>query len=93
MPSAYISLCKGCCPKGTRVQGIAHYDNSANNKFNPDPSKEIVWGLQNWDEMQNCFMGFLIDAKLDPEKLFKASGPSTLQRVTGQGGPTRASLE
>jgi len=80
-------------PKGTRVQGIAHYDNSANNKFNPDPNKEVVWGLQNWEEMQNCFMGFLIDAKLDPEKLFKASGPSTLKRVTGQGGPTRAALE
>jgi len=80
-------------PKGTRVQGIAHYDNSANNKFNPDPAKEVVWGLQNWEEMQNCFMGFLIDAKVDPERLFKASGPSTLKRVTGQGGPTRAALE
>ncbi len=26
-------------PKGTRIIGIAHYDNSANNKFNPDPGK------------------------------------------------------
>ena len=26
-------------PKGTRIIGIAHYDNSANNKFNPDPAK------------------------------------------------------
>ena len=29
-----------------------------------DPTKEIVWGPQNWDEMQNCFMGFLVDPKV-----------------------------
>src|SRR5579864_230952 len=29
-------------PKGTKVQGIAHFDNSANNRFNPDPAKEVV---------------------------------------------------
>jgi len=79
-------------PKGTKVQGIAHYDNSANNRFNPDPQKEVVWGLQNWEEMQNCFMGFLIDAKVDPEKMFKASGPSLLPRPLGTGGPTAAAL-
>ena len=27
-------------PKGTRVIAIAHYDNSANNKFNPDPTQD-----------------------------------------------------
>jgi hypothetical protein len=60
---------------------------------NPDPAKEVVWGLQNWEEMQNCFMGFLIDSAVDPEKLFKASGPSVLKRLTGTGGPTQASLQ
>ncbi len=80
-------------PKGTKVQGIAHYDNSANNKWNPDPAKEVVWGLQNWEEMQNCFMGFLIDSGVDPEKLFKPSGPSVLKRMIGRGGPTQAFLQ
>jgi hypothetical protein len=79
-------------PKGSKVQGIAHFDNSANNKFNPDPAKEVVWGLQNWEEMQNCFMGFIIDSKLDPERLFVASGPSTLKRITGASGPTVAAF-
>ncbi len=37
-------------PEGTKVQGIAHYDNSANNKWNPDPAEEVVWRLQNWEE-------------------------------------------
>jgi hypothetical protein len=78
-------------PKGTRIVGIAHYDNSANNKFNPDPTKTIFWGQQNWDEMQNCFMGFLVDpAVKDPKTLFRASGPSLLPRSTS--GPTLKSL-
>jgi len=78
-------------PKGTRIVAIAHYDNSANNKYNPDPTKTIWWGQQNWDEMQNCFMGFLVDPQIkDPRTLFKASGPSLLPR--GTSGPTLASL-
>jgi hypothetical protein len=78
-------------PKGTRIVGIAHYDNSAGNKYNPDPTKLIFWGQQNWDEMQNCFMGFLVDPALkNPARLFRASGPSLLPRSTS--GPTLAAL-
>ncbi len=78
-------------PRGTRIVGIAHYDNSANNKYNPDPAKLVLWGDQNWDEMQNCFMGFLVDPNLkDPKSLFKRSGASLLPR--GKSGPTLASL-
>jgi len=78
-------------PKGTRIVAIAHFDNSANNKYNPDPTKLILWGQQNWDEMQNCFMGFLVDPQVkEPRTLFKASGPSLLPR--GTSGPTLASL-
>lgn len=38
-------------PAGSKV--IAHYwyDNSKRNPANPDPSKEIVWGDQSWEEM------------------------------------------
>jgi hypothetical protein len=31
-------------PRGTRVDLVAHYDNSAANKHNPDPSKAITFG-------------------------------------------------
>ncbi len=31
-------------PRGTKIVSIAHYDNSANNPNNPDPTKEIHWG-------------------------------------------------
>jgi len=79
-------------PKGTRLLGISHFDNSANNPFNPDPTKEIVWGLQNWEEMSNCFLGLVFDAKTDPKKVFHRSGLSTLKRVPGQAGPTLAMM-
>jgi hypothetical protein len=38
-------------PKGSRIDCVAWYDNSANNKFNPDPTKEVRWGDQTWEEM------------------------------------------
>jgi hypothetical protein len=28
-----------------------HFDNSANNKFNPAPDHELAWGEQSWHEM------------------------------------------
>jgi hypothetical protein len=78
-------------PKGTRMIGIAHFDNSANNKSNPDPAKEVHWGPQNWDEMQGMFVGLVIDRGTDPERVFRPSGPSLLPR--GKSGPTLASLD
>jgi hypothetical protein len=38
-------------PKGTKVEFIGTYDNSAKNRFNPDPSKTIRWGEKTTDEM------------------------------------------
>jgi len=34
-------------PKGTRLEMSCSFDNSPNNKFNPDPTKEVHWGPQN----------------------------------------------
>jgi hypothetical protein len=38
-------------PKGTRLLCTAHYDNSAANPWNPDPSATVRFGLQTWEEM------------------------------------------
>ena len=38
-------------PKGSILKVIAHYDNSRANRFNPDPSQEVRWGDQTWEEM------------------------------------------
>jgi hypothetical protein len=78
-------------PKGTKLRAIAHYDNSANNKFNPDPNNPVLWGDQNWEEMQSGFIGLVFDANTDVSKVFKASGPSLLPR--GKFGPTLASVD
>ena len=80
-------------PRGTRLLGISHFDNSANNAFNPDPSKEIVWGLQNWDEMQSSFLGFLIPANTDISQVLKASGPSLKPRPQTGPGPSLSMVE
>jgi len=48
-------------PKGTRIEAIAHYDNSANNKSNPDPTKDVHWGEQTWDEMQYSGITYTLD--------------------------------
>lgn len=38
-------------PKGSRLHAVAHWDNSRNNPYNPDPNKEVRFGLQTWEEM------------------------------------------
>jgi hypothetical protein len=38
-------------PKGTKIFVTAWYDNSANNAFNPDPTKAVRWGEQSAEEM------------------------------------------
>src|SRR5262249_53818949 len=51
------------CPKGTRIQAIAHFDNSTNNKMNPDASKSVRFGEQTWGEMMNGFFDFTGNAQ------------------------------
>jgi hypothetical protein len=48
-------------PKGTRLEAIAHYDNSAFNPFNPDPKATVKDGQQTFHEMMNGFV-FYLDA-------------------------------
>mgnify|MGYP002622720419 CR=1 FL=1 len=38
-------------PEGTRMHCVAHFDNSAENLANPDPSATVRWGDQTWEEM------------------------------------------
>jgi hypothetical protein len=80
-------------PKGTRLIGISHFDNSPNNRYNPDPSKEVLWGPQNWDEMSAAFIGILLpDFKADLRTVFRKSGPSLLPVVRGHSGPTLSAI-
>jgi hypothetical protein len=49
-------------PKGTRVHTTAWYDNSAANKSNPDPTVDVHWGDQTWQEMQFTAFAFSVDS-------------------------------
>jgi Copper type II ascorbate-dependent monooxygenase, C-terminal domain len=50
-------------PKGSRIEAIAHYDNSANNPSNPDPKAAVHWGEQTWQEMQYTGLTYTVDQK------------------------------
>ena len=41
---------------------MAHYDNSANNRSNPDPSIPVRWGQQTWQEMQYTGINYIVDS-------------------------------
>jgi hypothetical protein len=53
-------------PKGTRIDCVAHYDNSPNNPYNPDPAKEVRWGDQTWEEMMLGWFTYTIPAPAAP---------------------------
>jgi hypothetical protein len=48
-------------PKGTKLEVVAHFDNSANNRFNPDPNADVWWGDQTWEEMMVAWLGVVVD--------------------------------
>jgi peroxiredoxin/mono/diheme cytochrome c family protein len=63
-------------PKGAKLHCVAHFDNSEGNLNNPDPTKEVHFGPQTWEEM--CYGWFeicLADQDLSAE-LAKTTKPS-----------------
>jgi hypothetical protein len=54
-------------PKGTRVDLVAHYDNSAANKNNPDPTKAVTFGEASTSEMMFGMFEFTADAGVSPK--------------------------
>lgn len=50
-------------PRGSRLECIAHHDNSAGNKYNPDPTQEVRWGQQTWEEMMIGWFNYTLDSQ------------------------------
>jgi hypothetical protein len=63
-------------PKGTKVELTAVYDNSANNKYNPDPNKEVHWGEQTTEEMMMGYFSYVVDPGQDTPPGRRATGTS-----------------
>src|SRR5579872_1265956 len=58
-------------PAGTTLECTAHYDNSPNNPFNPDPKKEVRFGEQSWDEMMFGFFDVSVPIDKNPMDLMR----------------------
>ncbi len=61
-------------PKGTKIECLAHFDNSPGNKYNPDPTKDVKWGDQTWEEMMIGWLGYYNDAASDQKPTADSSG-------------------
>jgi len=48
-------------PKGTKIHATAWYDNSRANRSNPDPTADVRWGDQTWEEMMFTGFTFSVD--------------------------------
>jgi hypothetical protein len=59
-------------PKGTKLRVDAHFDNSVNNKFNPDANKTVYYGQMTWEEMMSPFFGVVVNSGTDASKIISA---------------------
>jgi hypothetical protein len=53
-----------------KVKATAWWDNSANNPSNPDPSKEVKWGDQSWEEMLVGFYDVAVNPKITNKNIY-----------------------
>ena len=61
-PAEHISV-----PAGTRIDVVVHYDNSADNLSNPDPTAEVYYRDDTYQEMFVGFMEFIVDDGVRPK--------------------------
>jgi hypothetical protein len=64
---------------GTHLTWVGYFDNSPNNSGNPDPTAEVRYGEQSWEEMMIGFFDVVVDAGIDKPKFFeRKSSPGTV---------------
>lgn len=51
---------------GSKLKSVAWYDNSKGNKANPDPTKDVKWGDQTWEEMQYTAILYSVNSRRRP---------------------------
>jgi hypothetical protein len=64
-------------PAGSKIDATAWYDNSANNKYNPDPTKTVRWGDQTFEEMMIGFFNYKVPVDAPPPVVKPPAQPST----------------
>ena len=63
--------------KGTKLVITGWYDNSPNNKFNPDPNRTVYWGDMTWEEMMQGFFAVIVSRDVDPKQVVTGPAPRT----------------
>jgi hypothetical protein len=63
----------GPAGSSTKLIVTAHFDNSAKNKYNPDPKKDVRWGDPTYDEMMIGWADLLIPNPTKPDAAAKAA--------------------
>jgi hypothetical protein len=69
-------------PKGTRIDCTAHFDNSPGNPEAADPTKEVRWGDQSWEEMMIGFVNLAFPADMPVDRLFAKKPKSDIAAAT-----------
>ncbi|MBI3403756.1 MAG: cytochrome c [Acidobacteria bacterium] len=66
-------------PKGTMLHFIAWYDNTRNNKSNPDPDQWVGWGDRTVDEMGHAWLNitYYNDADFKAEQAKRSAAKTT----------------
>ena len=71
--SSYLLATPKAMPKGTRIDCLAHYDNSAEQPANPDPKRAVTWGDQTWEEMM---IGYIVYVDDEPVSARTSQAPA-----------------
>ncbi len=66
-------------PNGSKIVVTGHFDNSTNNKFNPDPTQTVYYGDMVWEEMFGGFIGLIVDKGIDRKKILREDTPQRLE--------------
>ena len=64
--SAYRLAEPAAMPAGTRIDCLAHFDNSDGNPANPDPTRTVTWGDQTFEEMMIGYIDYVEDGPIPP---------------------------
>ncbi|HEX4947049.1 MAG TPA: cytochrome c [Blastocatellia bacterium] len=69
--AGYILKTPKTLPKSSKITVTGYFDNTAKNKFNPDPNQVVRYGEPTYDEMMMGFMDYTTEwpaiVKVDPQ--------------------------
>ncbi len=70
-------------PGGERIRCVAQFDNSEDNLNNPDPTVDVTWGPQTWEEMMIGYFDYLVPrgSVAAPPARSRPRGPNRVRRI------------